>query len=133
MRENSCECIVEKLRAAAKARKAGLNCPEALLEVYREELGDKFEQTEKLAVRMPDFLREPSMCDVFAATFAIIVQLTGMEDGYAETIARLRKEYGASVCGTEREETSLCTMRMKDCVLMIQWARANTTKTPHQI
>ena len=122
MRENSCECIVEKLRAAAKAREAGLNCPEALLEAYREEL----------AVGLPKLLGEPTLCDVFAVTFAIIVRLTGIEDSYIETIARLQKEYGTSACGTEREETSLCTMRMKDCVLMIQWARANIAKTIHQ-
>lgn len=122
MRENSCECIVEKLWAAAKAREAGLNCPEALLEAYREEL----------AVGLPKLLGEPTLCDVFAVTFAIIVRLTGIEDSYIETIARLQKEYGTSACGTEREETSLCTMRMKDCVLMIQWARANIAKTIHQ-
>lgn len=132
MRENSCECIVEKLRSAAKAREAGLNCPEALLEAYREELGENFAGTEELAARMPEILGEPELCDVFAATFAIIVRLTGMEDGYAETIARLWKEYGTSACGTQREETSLCTMRMKDCVLMIQWARANIAKAIHQ-
>ncbi len=132
MRENSCECIVEKLRAAAKAREAGLNCPEALLEAYREALGEKFPSTVELAGELPKLLAEPTLCDVFAVTFAIIVRMTGIEDSYIETIARLRKEYGTSACGTQREETSLCTMRMKDCVLMIQWARANMAKAIHQ-
>lgn len=43
----------------------------------------------------------------------------------AETIARLRKEYGSSICGSGSVETSLCTLRMKDCILMIQWALAS--------
>ena len=124
MRENCCERIVSKLQAATQARDTGLSCPKALLAAYEQELGDKFQATAELAQQMPVILAEP-LCDVFAVTFAIIVQLTGIEDSYAEAIARLRKEYGSSGCGSGGEETSLCTLRMKDCVLIIQWARAN--------
>lgn len=125
MRENSCERIVEKLRAAARARAGGKDCPDALWEAYREELGENYPAAVELAGRLPELLGEPDLCDVFAVTFAVIVQLTGVEDGYGETIARLRREYGTSGCGSGRKETSLCTLRMKDCVLMIQWAREN--------
>ena len=124
MRENCCERIVSKLQAATQARDTGLSCPKALLAAYEQELGDKFQATAELAKQMPMILAEP-LCDVFAVTFAIIVQLTGIEDSYAETIARLRKEYGSNSCGSEGVETPLCTLRMKDCILMIQWALAN--------
>ena len=121
--KNSCENIVAKLQAAANARGQGMDCPRALLEAYREELGDKFEQAEELAAKMPEILSEPELCDVFAVTFAIIVQLTGMESGYTETLQRLCKEYGTSTCGSGGDDMPVCTQRMKDCVLMIQWAR----------
>lgn len=123
MRENGCERIVEKLRAAALARENGKNCPDALMETYRGELGEDYPAAAELARKLPELLGEPDLCDVFAVTFAIIIQLTGAEDGYAETISRLRREYGTSGCGSGKKETSLCTLRMKDCVLMIQWAR----------
>lgn len=125
MRENEGERIVEKLQAAARARENGFNCPEALLEAYREELGENYPQTVELAEMLPAVLGESELCDVFAVTFAIIVQLTGTEDSYGETVNRLRREYGTSGCASGREETSLCTQRMKDCVLLIQWAREN--------
>lgn len=128
MRENGCERIVEKLRAAALARANGKNCPDSLLEAYREELGEKYPAAIELAGKLPELLEAPNLCDVFAVTFAIIVQLTGVEDGYGETITRLRREYGTSGCGSGKKETSLCTLRMKDCVLMIQWARENYRK-----
>lgn len=98
-----------------------MDCPRALMFAYREELGGKLSAAEELAARMPEILGEPELCDIFAATFAIIVQLTGIEDGCADAIARLRKEYGAGKCGFSGENAS-CTQRMKDCVLMIQWA-----------
>ena len=123
MRENGCERIVEKLRAAALARAKGKDCPDSLMEAYREELGENYPAAVELAGKLPELLGEPDLCDVFAVTFAIIVQLTGVENSYAETIARLRREYGTSGCGSGKKETSLCTLRMKDCVLMIQWAR----------
>lgn len=119
----SCGYTVAKLQAAAQAREAGLSCPQALLEAYREELGEKLPAVEALAGRLPELLDEPELCDVFAVTFAIIAQLTGIEDGYREAVARTRREYGGNGCGSGGEETALCTMRMKDCVLMIQWAR----------
>lgn len=121
--KSSCENIVAKLQAATQAREQGMDCPRALLATYCEELGDKYELTEKLAVQMPELLGEPDLCDVFAITFAIIAQLTGIEDGYVETIARLRKKYGTSACGSGGEDKPICTQRMKDCVLMIEWAR----------
>ncbi len=121
--KSSCENIVAKLQAATQAREQGMDCPRALLAAYRDELGDKFEETQALAAKMPEILNEPDLCDVFAITFAIIAQLTGIEDGYAETIDRLRKEYGTSACGSVGEDAPICTQRMKDCVLMIQWAR----------
>lgn len=120
MRENGCERIVEKLRAATVARANGKNCPDSLMEAYREELGENYPAAVELAGKLPELLGEPGLCDVFAVTFAIIVQLTGVKDGYAETITRLRREYGTSGCGSGKKETSLCTLRMKDCVLMIQ-------------
>lgn len=120
--QNSCENIVAKLQTASRARDNGLDCPRALLAAYREDLGDKFRQTEELAAKMPEILGEPELCDVFAITFAIIAQLTGMENGYAETIDRLRKEYGTSTCGSGGEDMPICAQRMKDCVLMIEWA-----------
>ena len=132
MRESGCEGIVEKLRAAAVARANGKDCPDSLMEAYREELGEKYPAAVELAGKLPELLGEPDLCDVFAVTFAIIVQLTGVEDGYGETIARLRREYGASGCGSGKKETSLCTLRMKDCVLMIQWARENSKKNLRQ-
>lgn len=128
MRENGCERIVEKLRATALARANGNDCPDSLMEAYREELGEKYPAAVELAGKLPKFLGEPDLCDVFAVTFAIIVQLTGVEDGYVEAIARLRREYGTGGCGSGKKETSLCTLRMKDCVLMIQWARENHRK-----
>lgn len=124
MSENCCERIITKLQTATHARDAGLSCPKALLAAYEQELGDKFPATVELAKQMPTILAEP-LCDVFASTFAIIVQLTGIEDSYAETITQLRKEYGSNSCVSGGKETSLCTLRMKDCVLMIQWARAS--------
>lgn len=121
-KKSSCEDIVIKLQAATQARDQGMSCPQALLAAYRDDLGDKLPAAEKLAEQMPELLGEPELCDVFAVAFAIIVQLTGVEDGYAEAITRLRKEYGTSGCGSGGEDTPLCTQRMKDCVLMIQWA-----------
>lgn len=125
MCENGCERIVEKLRAAALARANGNDCPDSLMEAYREELRKKYPAAVELAGKLPELLGEPDLCDVFAVTSAIIVQLTGVEDGYVEAIARLRREYGTSGCGSGKKETSLCTLRMKDCVLMIQWTREN--------
>lgn len=119
-KKSSCEDIIVKLQAATRARDQGMSCPQALMAAYRDELGDKLPAAEKLAEQMPELLGEPELCDVFAVTFAIIVQLTGVEDGYAKTITRLRREYGTSGCGSGKKETSLCTLRMKDCVLMIQ-------------
>lgn len=121
-KKSSCAEIAAKLQAATRAREQGMSCPQALMATYRDDLGDKLSAAEKLAEQMPEILEEPELCDVFAVTFAIIVQLTGLEDGYAETITRLRKEYGTSGCGSNGEDTPLCTQRMKDCVLMIQWA-----------
>lgn len=121
-KKSSCEDIVEKLQAAVRARGQGMSCPQALLAAYRDDLGDRLPAAERLAEQMPEILGEPELCDVFAVTFAIIVQLTGLEDGCAETVTRLRKEYGTSGCGSGGEDTPLCTQRMKDCVLMIQWA-----------
>lgn len=121
-KKSGCEDIVARLRAAAQAREQGMACPQALMAAYCEDLGDRLAAAEELAGRMPEILGEPELCDVFAVTFAIIAQLTGVEDGYAETINRLRKEYGTSGCGSGGEDTPLCTQRMKDCVLMIQWA-----------
>lgn len=121
-RKRNGEAIVEKLQAATQAREQGMSCPQALLAAYRDDLGDKLPAAERLAEHMPELLGEPELCDVFAVTFAIIVQLTGVEDGYSEAITRLRREYGASGCGSGGEDTPLCTQRMKDCVLMIQWA-----------
>lgn len=121
--KSSCENIVSKLQAATQAREQGMDCPQALLAAYREDLGDKFAATEALAAQMPEIMGEPDLCDVFAITFAIIAQLTGIDDGYAETIHRLRKEYGTSACGSGGEDMPICTQRMKDCVLMIEWAR----------
>lgn len=132
MRESGCEGIIEKLRAAAVARANGKDCPDSLMEAYREELGEKYPAAVELAGKLPELLGEPDLCDVFAVTFAIIVQLTGVEDGYGETITRLRREYGVSGCGSGKKETSLCTLRMKDCVLMIQWARENSKKNLRQ-
>lgn len=77
-----------------------------------------------LVERMPGLLDEPDLCDIFAVTFAIIATLTGMEDGYSEIVSRLRKEYGGNGCGSGRKETPLRLSRMKDCVLMIEWARS---------
>lgn len=121
-KKSSCEDIVIKLQAATQARDQGMSCPQALLAAYRDDLGDRLPAAEKLAEQMPELLGEPELCDVFAVAFAIIVQLTGVEDGYAEAITRLRKEYGTSGCGSGGEDTPLCTQRMKDCVLMVQWA-----------
>lgn len=87
MRENRCERIVEKLRAASQAREKGESCPNALMESYREELGENYSAAVELAGKLPGLLAEPDLCDVFAVTFAIIVQLTGVKDGYVETIA----------------------------------------------
>lgn len=120
-KKSGCEDIVARLRAAAQAREQGMTCPQALMAAYRDDLEDQL-AAEELAGRMPEILGEPELCDVFAVTFAIIAQLTGVEDGYAETINRLRKEYGTSRCSSDGEDTPLCTQRMKDCVLMIQWA-----------
>ena len=92
------------------------------MSAYQEELREKLPAAEKLAARMPEILNEPDLCDIFAVTFAIIAQLTGLEDGYTDTINRVRKEYGSSECGSGGEDTPLCTQRMKDCILMIQWA-----------
>lgn len=128
MPENCGVQIVDKLKAAAQARGSGLNCPKALLEAYQDELGDKISAVEELAARLPGILGEPHLCDVFAVTVAIIVHLTGNEDSCADTVTRLRKEYGSSECGSGGKETSLCTLRMKDCVLMIQWARSEYEK-----
>lgn len=121
-RKRNGEAIVEKLQAATQAREQGMSCPQALLAAYRDDLGDRLPAAERLAEQMPELLGEPELCDVFAVTFAIIVQLTGVEDGYSEAITRLRREYGTSGCGSGGEDTPLCTQRMKDCVLMIQWA-----------
>lgn len=120
-KKSGCEDIVARLRAAAQAREQGMTCPQALMAAYRDDLEDQL-AAEELAEQMPEILGEPELCDVFAVTFAIIAQLTGVEDGYAEAINRLRKEYGTSRCGSGGEDTPLCTQRMKDCVLMIQWA-----------
>lgn len=121
--KNCCgKSISKKLQAAAQARDEGMDCPQALMSAYQEELGGKLSAAEDLAARMSDILGEPELCDIFAVTFAIIVQLTGIEDSYAETIDRLRKEYGTSKCGSGGEDAPICTQRMKDCVLMIQWA-----------
>lgn len=124
MCKGGCEDTVTKLRAASRAREQGLSCPQALLEAYREELREKLPIAQKLAEQLPELLNEPELCDVFAVTFAIIAQLTGVEDGYAQAVERLRREYGGNGCSSGGEETALCSMRMKDCVLMIQWARA---------
>lgn len=121
-KKSSCEEIVARLQSATQARDQGMSCSQALLAAYRDDLGDKLPAAERLAEQMPELLDEPELCDVFAVTFAVIVQLTGLENGYAETINRLRKEYGTSGCGSGGEDTPLCTQRMKDCVLMIQWA-----------
>lgn len=75
MRETSCECIVEKLRTTARARKSGLSCPDAVLEAYRSERGGKFPAAVELAGELPGLLGEPMLCDVSAVTFAIIVGL----------------------------------------------------------
>lgn len=122
IKKSGCEEIAAKLQATTQARDQGKSCPQALLAAYRDDLGDRLPAAEKLAEQMPELLGEPELCDVFAVTFAIIVQLTGVEDSCAETITRLRKEYGTSRCGSDGEDTPLCTQRMKDCVLMIQWA-----------
>lgn len=120
--KRSCEDIVEKLQAATQARNLGMTCPQALMAVYRDELGDKFSAAKELAEQMPKIIGEPELCDVFAVTFAIIVQLTGAEDSYMETVNRLRKEYGGSGCSSNGAHTAICTQRMKDCVLMVQQA-----------
>lgn len=117
------ESIVAKLQAAAQAKEQELACPQALMAAYRTDLGNKLAAAEELAGRMPEILGEPELCDVFAVTFAILVQLTGLEDGYVETINRLRREYGNCCCGSGGEDTALCTQRMKDCILLIQQAR----------
>lgn len=127
-RENSSGDTVARLQAATQARDQGMTCPQALLYAYQEELGDRLAATEHLAKRMPELLGEPELCDVFANTFAIIAELTGNADGYAETITQLRKEYGGSGCGSDGEDTPLCTQRMKDCVLLIQWALRGCAK-----
>lgn len=123
MSNNCCgKSISAKLQAATQARNQGMDCPQALMAAYQEELGEKLSAAEDLAAHMPEILGESELCDIFAVTFAIIVQLTGIEDSYAETIDRLRKEYGTSKCGSGGEDAPVCTQRMKDCVLMIQWA-----------
>lgn len=125
MENNKCraEDIVDKLQAATRFRGEGMSCPDALMAAYQEEMGDRLGSAKELAARIPEILGEPELCDVFAVTFAIISQLTGIEDSYKETITRIRGEYGSCKCGSEGEDTPLCTQRMKDCVLMIQWAR----------
>ncbi len=125
MENNKCraEDIVDKLQAATRFRGEGMSCPDALMAAYQDEMGDRLGSAKELAARIPEILGEPELCDVFAVTFAIISQLTGIEDSYKETIARIREEYGSCKCGSEGEDTPLCTQRMKDCVLMIQWAR----------
>lgn len=125
MENNKCraEDIVDKLQAATRFRGEGMSCPDALMAAYQEEMGDRLGSAKELAARIPEILGEPELCDVFAVTFAIISHLTGIEDSYKETITRIREEYGSCKCGSEREDTPLCTQRMKDCVLMIQWAR----------
>lgn len=121
-RESNCGDTVAKLQAAVQAQTQGMTCPQTLLYAYREELGERLPTVEKLAKQMPEILKDSELCDVFAVTFAIIVELTGLKSGYAEIVSRLRKEYGGSGCGSNGEDTPLCTQRMKDCVLMIQWA-----------
>lgn len=128
MNKCSCEYIVEKLRIAVQARDGGMNCPQALLETYREELGENYLSAAELAGQLPELLGEPELCDVFAAAFAIIARLTGISDGYRPAADRLRKEYGGSRCGSGGEDSPLCTQRMKDCVLMIQWVVGQASK-----
>lgn len=128
MNKCSCEYTVEKLRIAGRARDSGMSCPQALLEAYREELGEDYRSAVELAGRLPELLGEPELCDVFAAAFAIIAGLTGINDGYKPAADRLRKEYGGSGCGSGGEASPLCTQRMKDCVLMIQWAVGQASK-----
>lgn len=128
MREDRVERSVRFLQAATKARQAGLDCPDSLLEAYREELGERYPAAQALAEQMPALLDEPDLCDIFAVTFAIIATLTGTQDGYSEIVSRLRKEYGGNGCGSGRKETPLCLSRMKDCVLMIEWAIVNAVQ-----
>lgn len=120
MCDSCCESITAKLRAADRARREGLSCPEALLAAYEDELGDKRAAAAGLAERLPDILGEPELCDVFAVTFSIIATLTGIEDGYSGAVSRLRREYSSGSCGSAGEVQAQCTLRMKDCVLMIQ-------------
>lgn len=122
MGKSNCEQTVAKLQAAAKARAAGLTCPQAILATYREDLGEKYHAAQELSERLPAILEEPGLCDVFAVTFAIIAQLSGQENGYREAVDRMRREYGSTGCGSGGQETNLCTLRMKDCILMIEWA-----------
>lgn len=129
MRENGCERIVTKLQAVSRAREEGLSCPNALLAAYMEELGADCPAAVQLAEALPKMLGEPELCDVFAVTLAIIVQLTGFNHNYAEIVDRLRREYGTSVCGSGGKEAPLCTQRTKDCVLMIQWARETAKRS----
>lgn len=122
MYENNCKHTVSLLQAASKAREAGLSCADALLEAYRGELGDKYQAAVEMAGRLPDIMEE-ELCDVFAVTFAIITQLTGADEGYAEAAGKIQKKYNGCDCGCRGEETALCTMRMKDCILLIECSR----------
>lgn len=123
---------VSLLQAAAQAKKEGKSCPEALFAAYREELGEKEPFARELAERLPALMGLPDLCDVFAATFSIIAQLTGLKEGYAEAARRMHKEYGSNSCGSDGEETCLCTMRMKDCVLLIEHCRWTCTQDKGQ-
>lgn len=126
--EDRVQRSVKFLGAVSQAKSMGMNCPDALLEAYREELGEQYPAVQALAEQMPALLNEPDLCDIFAVTFAIIATLTGVEDGYAEAVSRMRKEYGTNGCGSARKETTLCVARMKDCVLMIEWAIVNAMR-----
>ena len=124
MGEDRVQRSVRFLQAASKARAEGLDCPEALLAAYREELGGQYQAVRELAKRLPEEMGEPDLCDIFAAAYAIMCTLTGREDSNKEAAARIQKEYGTNGCGSGRQETPLCTCRMKDCVLLIEWARS---------
>ena len=124
MREDRTLRSVRFLQAVSKAKRSGMTCPDALLEAYREELGEQYPAAITLAERMPEELNEPDLCEVFATAFAIIATLTGSGDSFWEAVSHMRKEYSGNGCGSDGKETPLCNVRMKDSVLLIEWARS---------
>lgn len=126
MTDRSRRRVTDVLRAASRFKALGMTCPDALLAAYGDEVDTQ--SARAAADSLPEELHEPTLCDLFAVTFAIVAELTGDPNGYISTAERLKKAQYSAGCATHGSERPICTMRMKDCVLLIERAARERTK-----